>query len=279
MTLTAIPEDFGSGGSGLSPGGSSGSPSLRDFLEEHRAAIVALQSGTEGEVVLARFATSANDSLAGLAARDGVTPVAGDIALVKNHATGSSKGLYVAASGSWTRLKDANGGNVIKSGMLIQVSEGTLNANKVFELTTDAPITVGSTSLTFAEVDAASALATTTTPGNMSAADKLFLDNVHAAKAALADTDETITYAQGAWRKLAAATLSAGRSKTLGTAGATAGDQIEITRIDVSANTLAVINGGGGAGTLFTFPVSKIGSAKFQFDGTNWELRSVGYQA
>lgn len=95
----------------------------------------------------------------------------------------------------------------------------------------------------------------------------------------LTDAPATITVAQGSWRKMPAATLSATRAFTLGTTGAVAGDQIEITRLDTTANTMTVVNGGVGAGTLFTFPVSKIGSARFQFDGTNWALRTVGYQA
>lgn len=94
----------------------------------------------------------------------------------------------------------------------------------------------------------------------------------------LTDTStQTIQATEGTWRRLP--TLGQGGTLTLGVVGVAKGDQIEITRTSTSANTYAVVNGGGGAGTLFTFPVSKIGSAKFQFDGTNWLLRSVGYQA
>lgn len=113
--------------------------------------------------------------------------------------------------------------------------------------------------------------------GFMSVADKTFEDGLHAAKGAdLTDASPTITLSQGTWRVLPAATLSTGRTVTLGTSGASAGDQITITRLDVTANTYAVVNGGGGAGTLVTFPVSKIGFARCQYDGTNWALREVG---
>lgn len=98
------------------------------------------------------------------------------------------------------------------------------------------------------------------------------------AGAALADTSPTVTVAQGQWRVQPAASLTANRSITLGTAGAAAGDQIEFTRLDLGAFTLAFINGGAGAGTLFTMAVSKLGYARFQFDGTNWALRSFGVQ-
>lgn len=117
--------------------------------------------------------------------------------------------------------------------------------------------------------------ATATTPGTMPAADKKFLDSEHAAAGAdLADADATIQIGDGAWRKMP--TLTANRSVTLGTTGAAAGDQITITRTSTAAFTLAVVNGGAGAGTLHTLPASKAGSIKCQFDGTNWAMREVG---
>ncbi len=94
----------------------------------------------------------------------------------------------------------------------------------------------------------------------------------------LTNADVTITVAQGKWRKLPATTLSAGHTVTLSTTGAVAGDQIEITRLDATANTYAVIDGGTGTPTLITFAVSKIGWCRCQFDGTNWFLRAFGVQ-
>jgi hypothetical protein len=94
----------------------------------------------------------------------------------------------------------------------------------------------------------------------------------------LTDAAVTITVSQGKWRVLPAATLTANRIITLGTTGAVAGDQLTITRLDLTAFTLALLNGGAGAGTLLTLPVSKLGCATVQFDGTNWALRSFGQQ-
>ncbi len=120
--------------------------------------------------------------------------------------------------------------------------------------------------------------ATTSTHGQMPAADKKFLDSVHSAAGTnLTDTStQTIQVSGGGWRKLP--TLGQGGTLTLATTGAVAGDQIEITRTDTSAFTYAIVNGGGGAGTLYTMAASKIGCAKFQYDGTNWALRSFGVQ-
>jgi len=99
-----------------------------------------------------RIATTANDSLSGLAARDGVTPVAGNRVLVKDHATGASKGIYVAAAGAWSRAADFNDNAEVTAGALVYVEEGTANAETIWVLTTVNPITVGSTSLTFEEL-------------------------------------------------------------------------------------------------------------------------------
>jgi len=90
---------------------------------------------------------------------------------------------------------------------------------------------------------------------------------------ALTDADATITVADGQRRVLSDGTLTDNRSVTLGTSGAVLGDTIDIARIDTEAFTLAIINGGAGAGTLLTFPVGAMLYAKFRFDGTNWELR------
>ena len=53
-----------------------------------------------------RIVLTANDSLNGLAARDGVTPVAGDRVLATNQTTASQNGIYVAAAGAWARAAD-----------------------------------------------------------------------------------------------------------------------------------------------------------------------------
>ena len=48
------------------------------------------------------FATTTNDTLTGLAARDGVTPVAGMVALVKNQTT-NDNGFWIVSATAWTR--------------------------------------------------------------------------------------------------------------------------------------------------------------------------------
>lgn len=55
-----------------------------------------------------RFATVANDTLSGLAVRNGITPVAGDRVLVLNQSAPAQNGVYLAAAGAWTRALDAD---------------------------------------------------------------------------------------------------------------------------------------------------------------------------
>lgn len=101
-----------------------------------------------------RVATTANIALSGLLTVDGVTLVAGDRVLVKGQTTAADNGLYAAASGAWARTADADTSAEVTPGMAVFVEEGTANGNQQWVLTTDAPITLGTTSLTFAQVGA-----------------------------------------------------------------------------------------------------------------------------
>ena len=100
-----------------------------------------------------RVATTANITLSGTQTIDGVALSVGDRVLVKDQGTGSANGIYVVASGSWARSTDAdnNPGSEVTSGMFTFVEEGTLNSDSGWVLTTDDPITLGTTSLAFAQ--------------------------------------------------------------------------------------------------------------------------------
>lgn len=98
-----------------------------------------------------RAATTANITLSGTQTIDGVVLVVGDRVLVKNQSTASANGLYLVASGAWTRTTDADASSEI-GGMAVFVQEGTVNGNTQFVCTTDGAITLGTTSLAFAQV-------------------------------------------------------------------------------------------------------------------------------
>ena len=106
-----------------------------------------------------RVATTGNITLSGTQTIDGVNVVAGDRVLVKDQGTGADNGIYdVVSGGSWTRSDDADNspsGGEVTSGMFVFVEEGSTNADAGFVLTTDNPITLGVTSLTFAQFSGA----------------------------------------------------------------------------------------------------------------------------
>lgn len=97
-----------------------------------------------------RAATTANIALAGLQTIDGVNLVAGDRVLVKNQAAAKDNGIYVASSNVfWPRAADADVGAKITPGLVVHVEQGTANADSFWQLSTDAPIAVGTTALVF----------------------------------------------------------------------------------------------------------------------------------
>lgn len=96
-----------------------------------------------------RVATTANITLSGTQTIDGVSVIANDRVLVKNQSTGADNGIYVCAAGSWSRATDADTSAKVTAGMYCFVSEGTVNADLAYLLTTNDPITLGSTALVF----------------------------------------------------------------------------------------------------------------------------------
>lgn len=102
-----------------------------------------------------RVATTANITLSGTQTIDGVAVVANDRVLVKDQTTGSENGIWVCAAGAWARAADANTSAEVTGGMFVFATEGTTNADTGWVLTTNDPITLGTTALTFAQFSGA----------------------------------------------------------------------------------------------------------------------------
>jgi len=97
-------------------------------------------------------ATTANlASLSGLLTIDGHTLQAGERVLVKNQTTGADNGIYVAASGSWSRADDFDGTPAVSAGAFTFVEYGTTQAATGWVLSTTGTITIGTTALTFTQ--------------------------------------------------------------------------------------------------------------------------------
>lgn len=102
-----------------------------------------------------RVATTANITRSGLLTIDGITLVAGNRVLVKNQSIGSENGIYVAASGAWTRASDFDDSGDVTSGAFTFIEDGTVNSDSGWVLTTAAPITLGTTALAFTQFSGA----------------------------------------------------------------------------------------------------------------------------
>jgi hypothetical protein len=97
-------------------------------------------------------ATTANITLSGSQTIDSVTLTNGvSTVLVKNQGTAANNGIYLYNSGgAWTRVTGFNEDSEALQNILVTVADGgSTNGGLKFYLSTDEPIVVGTTSLTF----------------------------------------------------------------------------------------------------------------------------------
>jgi len=102
-------------------------------------------------------ATTANITLSGAQTIDGVSVIAGDRVLVKDQTTQANNGLYLCASGSWTRTTDADTYAELVAAYTF-VEGGTVNGSNGFICTIAAGGTLGSTAITFSQFSGAGQL-------------------------------------------------------------------------------------------------------------------------
>jgi len=142
-------------GVGIGPGPGGGGGTQFDWKAGVRLATAAAMAASTrtGNVRVA-------DANGAMAVIDGVAPAVGDAILDKNHATGADRGIWVVdalgaddpGGSKWqmTRRFDASADGDVTAGMAVRVAEGATYADRVFVLTTDDPIIVNTTALTFA---------------------------------------------------------------------------------------------------------------------------------
>jgi len=107
----------------------------------------------------AAVATTASITLSGTQTVDGIALAIGDRVLVKNQAAAEQNGLYLVATGAWSRAADADVSLEVTPGMLVPVEKGTTNGDSLWQLVTDGPIVLGTTALTFEIASGPSGLA------------------------------------------------------------------------------------------------------------------------
>jgi hypothetical protein len=101
-----------------------------------------------------RAATTTNGTLATAYANgqtvDGVTLVTGDRILLKDQTTQTENGVYVVGAGAPTRATDADSTAELNAAA-VYVTSGTVNADKAYTQTTDAPV-IGTSNIVWAQI-------------------------------------------------------------------------------------------------------------------------------
>jgi hypothetical protein len=113
-----------------------------------------------------RVASTTNVSTAAPGATiDGVAIAANDRVLLKDQTTPAQNGLWVwnGAAVAMTRTADADATGELAPGTAVSVTEGTVNGDEVWMITSDAAITVGTTGQTWGQLGGGG---TTYTAGN-----------------------------------------------------------------------------------------------------------------
>lgn len=98
-----------------------------------------------------RAATTANITLSGTQTMDGIALVAGDRVLVKNQTTTSANGIYIVASGAWSRALDADSASKL-AGALVNVDSGTVNGGKLYETDFKTTDILGTTAMSWSQL-------------------------------------------------------------------------------------------------------------------------------
>ncbi|WKV84967.1 phage tail protein [Pseudomonas sp. B24_DOA] len=96
-----------------------------------------------------RVAATGNVVLNGAQQIDGVAVIAGDRVLLPSQTLAKDNGLWIVTNGDWQRATDANSSAKVTPGLTVMVEEGSANGDSLWHLTTNAPITLGTTALTF----------------------------------------------------------------------------------------------------------------------------------
>lgn len=228
-----------------------------------------------------RAATVENIDITNLPATgfDGITLLDGDRILVKNQSTASENGIYTwSPTGVLTRADDAGEGQ-LSAGSFTFVEEGTVNADSGWVISTDGPITVGTTGITWTQFSgtgqivagdglskSGSTLSVNVGDGLDIVGDNVVISSTYAGQTSI-DTVGTIT--TGTWEGGVVETayggtgadlsgetqgnyVVVGANGVLATSGTVAGVDVDG---DISGNaenvngTVAIANGGTGATT------------------------------
>jgi hypothetical protein len=148
-------------------------------------------------------ATTISITLSGLQEIDGYTTLAGDRVLVKNQATASQNGIYVAAAGAWARSADANTWDELVSAITF-VEYGTLQKSSAFYCTAQPGGTLGVTDINWSNFSVAATYTAGT--GLTLAAYQFSITNTGVTAATKGSASKTVTAAVNAQGQLTSLT-------------------------------------------------------------------------
>lgn len=114
-----------------------------------KAYVDAVAVGLDSKLSVAAVAT-ANITLSGTQTVDGVALTAGQRALATGQTTASQNGIWVVASGAWTRPADFPAAST-QSGTYVFVEAGSNNANSGWQMVGTTAVTVGTTAQTWTQ--------------------------------------------------------------------------------------------------------------------------------
>jgi hypothetical protein len=108
-------------------------------------------TGAAAFKVACACSTTASLTLSGEQTVDGFTTSASRV-LVKNQTDSTQNGIYNSSSATWTRADDFDGNLDVVTGTLVFVINGTTNGASTWYCTATAPIVIGTSLISFAQV-------------------------------------------------------------------------------------------------------------------------------
>ena len=190
---------------------------------------------------------------------DGVSLSAGNRVLVVGQNTSNQNGLYYVATlgtgsdGTWTRTSDGNEVGEIDAGMIIMVTEGTTYADTQWKLTTNDPITVGTTALTFVQNYSANSISSGTSNVVVTSGSNVSIAVAGSNVAVFASTGEYVTGLISATGNITGGNITTAGNLAIPTATAN-------TNTTQAASTAFVV-GQAGALTPVTIGTAAIGTS------------------
>jgi hypothetical protein len=112
-----------------------------------------IEAETRYAQLLADVATTTNIALTDVQNFDGQTGAAGRVVLVTGQSTQSANGLYIMATGAWSRAAEMSVGGAFASGREVYVRAGIANFG-LWRLVTPSPFTLGTSNVNFVREEA-----------------------------------------------------------------------------------------------------------------------------